>query len=100
MREVRFHGQERVIVEMTRDMMTCSPRQARLAMLATPYGEYPSLLQAVEAAIYASGDAALVVSWEYATEWNRSDPSIAKIGSAIGMSDTQIDALFVRAMAM
>lgn len=83
-----------------RAAMVCSPRQARLAMLQTPYEGAPSLLTAVEAAIYGSGDPALQVSWEYATEWRRNDPAIAQIGAAVGLSDGDIDALFVRAVGL
>lgn len=88
------------ILAATRAQMVVTPRQARLAMIQTSYAEYPSLLTAVEGAIYASGDAALIVSWEYATEWQRNDPSITTISAALGLTDTDVDALFARAMAL
>jgi len=100
MRELRYDGGRAVIIELTRDKMVCTPRQARLAMMQTPYSEYPSLLTAVEGLVYSSGDPALAVSWEYATEWRRSDPAIIALGEALGLTDADIDALFVRAMAI
>ena len=87
------------VLAATRAQMSCTPRQARLAMMQTPYSEFPSLLTAVEGAIYA-GDDATRISWEYATQWRRDDPLINGIGTALGLTDTQIDALFVRAMAL
>ena len=88
------------ILAATRAQMVVTPRQARLAMIQTPFVEYPSLLTAVEAAIYASGDDALIVSWEYATEWRRNDPAIDMIGAALGLTDTNLDALFAKAMSL
>ena len=97
MRELVWVKGKKIIISRE---LTCTPRQARLAMMDTPFGEYPSLLTAVEAAIYASGDDALIVSWEYATEWRRNDPAINAIGAALGLTDTDIDALFTRALAI
>jgi hypothetical protein len=69
-------------------------------MMQTPHEGLPSLLTAVEAAIYGSNNAALMVSWEYAVEWRRDDPQITGLGAALGLTDDDIDALFVRAMAL
>ena len=99
MREVLYINGRRTITELTRAQMVCTPRQARLAMMATPHNG-GTLLDAVGAAIAGSGDAALSIAWEYATEWQRLDPAISALGAALGLTDTQIDDLFVRAMAI
>lgn len=82
-----------------RSEMVCSPRQARMAMMQTAHGDL-TLLQAVEAAIYGSGDASLIIAWDFATEWVRDDPKISQIGQALGLSSEELDALFVKAMAL
>ena len=76
-----------------------TPRQARLAMAATPHGA-GTLLQAVQSAITATNDAAMQIAWDYATEWTRDAPEIATLGAALGLTGTQIDALFARAKTL
>lgn len=76
-----------------------TPRQARLAMAATPHGQ-GTLLQAVQSAIVASDNPGLQIAWEYAVEWKRDAPEIAQIGAALGLTAAQIDTLFVRAKAV
>lgn len=68
-------------------------RQARLALLSV------NLLDDVEAAVAAAGRAAQI-EWEYATEVQRTHPLIAAVQQAQGLSDAQIDALFVAAAGM
>ncbi|MGE0022748.1 MAG: hypothetical protein AB7S70_03850 [Hyphomicrobium sp.] len=69
-----------------------TPYQARRALNAA------GLRDAAEAAIAAAGydvrDA-----WEYALTIERSSPFVAALAPALGLSDTQIDALFVAAAA-
>lgn len=64
-----------------------SPRQARLALLAA------GLLDQVEAAVNAAGGATKV-SWDYATQINRTDPLIMTIGASLSLTQDQIDTLF------
>ncbi|MEH2525874.1 MULTISPECIES: hypothetical protein [unclassified Bradyrhizobium] len=64
-----------------------SPKQARLALLAA------GLLDQVEAAVAAEGRATQI-TWEYATEVNRTDPLIATLGQSLGLTDEAIDQLF------
>jgi hypothetical protein len=66
---------------------TVSPRQARLALLAA------GLLDQVEASVSAAGGATKI-TWDYATEINRTDPLIISIGAALKLTDDQIDVLF------
>lgn len=68
-------------------------RQARLALLAV------ELLDDVEAAVAAAGRSAQI-EWEYATDVQRSHPLIAAVQAAKGLSDADVDALFMAASEM
>lgn len=70
-----------------------SMRQARLALLAA------GLLDDITAAITAFGQAA-AIEWEYATEVRRDSPLIAVVQANAGLSDRQVDDLFVAASAL
>lgn len=72
---------------------TVTPRQARLALFAA------GLLDVVEAAVNRAGGETQI-TWEYATEINRTDPLIATLADALGLKSDQIDALFVTAAAL
>jgi hypothetical protein len=63
--------------------------QARLALLAA------GLLETAEAAI-ASGPAALKI-WYEAPTFSRADPNIALVATALGLTDADVDALFIEA---
>lgn len=65
-------------------------RQARLALLAV------GLLDDVEAAVAAAGRAAQI-EWEYATDVQRTHPLIAAVQAAQGMSNADVDQLFIAA---
>lgn len=54
-------------------------------------------LDTATAAITASGNVALQLAWEYATDISRASASVAAIGAVLNMSSTEIDALFVAA---
>jgi hypothetical protein len=64
-----------------------TPRQARLALLGS------GLLDQVEAAI-ATGSRADKITWEFAAEVRRDYAMISNLGSALGLTDAQIDDLF------
>ncbi len=68
-------------------------RQARLALLAA------GLLDSVETAITAAGVAAKI-EWDYATEVQRSSGLVPAMATALGMTEAQIDALFVAASTL
>lgn len=68
-------------------------RQARLALLAA------DLLDDIDAAVAASGRAAQI-EWEYATEVRRDHPLIAAMQAAKGLSDADVDQLFLTASEM
>lgn len=74
-----------------------TPRQARLALLAA------GKLAAVEAALAAmpgvTGEAARI-DWEFALEIRRDDPLITAVGHVLGLSDEDIDTLFIQASTL
>jgi hypothetical protein len=68
-------------------------RQARLALLAA------NLLDTVDAAITQAGGAAKI-EWEYAATVERGSTLVAGMTAALGMTEVQIDGLFVAAGAL
>lgn len=68
-------------------------RQARLALLAA------GLLDDVEGAISTAGPAAKI-EWEYAQEVQRSSGLVPAMATAMGMTDLQLDNLFVMASTL
>ena len=68
-------------------------RQARLALLGA------GLLDTVETAIMAAGPAAKI-EWEYAQEVQRASGLVPAMAIALGMTEAQIDALFVTAATL
>jgi hypothetical protein len=73
-----------------------SMRQARLALLDI------GLLNQVDAAISSLPSPQkeeAQIEWEYATEIWRDSPTMIMLGSALGLSEVQIDALFMAASA-
>ena len=67
-----------------------SPYQARQAL------NVAGLLDAVEAAV-AAADRSVQIAWEYATTIERGSPFISAMKSAIGLTDQQLDDLFIAA---
>lgn len=84
-----FHRPEPVVVVPE----VVSMRQARLALLAA------SLLDDVEAAIAAAPQAARI-EWEYATEVHRDYGLVLTLAPALGLTDQQLDDLFVTAASL
>ena len=68
-------------------------RQAKLALLAA------GLLDDVDAAI-AAADRATQIEWEYATEVHRSWPTLTAVQAVAGLTDEQVDGLFITAAAL
>ena len=74
-----------------------SMRQARLALLGA------GKLAAVDAAIDTMPEpqkSAARIEWEYAAEVRRDNAFVAGLAPALGMTDAQVDALFVAAAAL
>lgn len=77
--------------------MTCTQRQARMALLGA------GLLSGVPAVIEAipiEQRAVAQIEWEYASEIRRDSAFVAAAGAALGVSDAELDALFVYAMTL
>jgi hypothetical protein len=70
-----------------------SMRQARLALLQN------GLLDDVNTAI-AVGTEADKITWEYATEVLRTDALVTNMATDLGLTDTQLDALFTLASTL
>lgn len=68
-------------------------RQAKLVLLAA------GLLDDVDAAVSAA-DRATQIEWEYATEVQRDWPALKVMADAMGMTDAQLDALFIQGAAL
>lgn len=72
-------------------------RQARLALLGA------GKLAEVDAAIAALSEptrTAAQIEWEYSNEVQRHNGIVSQLGPALGLTDAQIDALFVAAAAL
>lgn len=67
---------------------TLTIRQAKLVLLAA------GLLDDVDAAV-AGADRATQIEWEFSTEVRRDWPTLVAMATALGMSDSQLDDLFV-----
>ena len=68
-------------------------RQAKLALLQV------GLLDDVDAAV-AQADRSTQIEWEYATEVKRVWPTLLNLQTALGLTDSQIDDLFVLAISL
>lgn len=68
-------------------------RQAKLALLAA------GLLDDVDAAV-AAADRATQIEWEYATEVRRDWPTLTAVQAVAGLTDEQVDGLFITAAAL
>lgn len=68
-------------------------RQAKLALLQA------SLLDDVDLAV-SQADRATQIEWEYATEVNRTWPTLGVLQVALGLTDSQIDDLFILASTL
>jgi hypothetical protein len=72
-------------------------RQARLALLGA------GKLAAVESAIAALPEpakTAALIEWEYSNEVQRHNGFVSQLAPALGMTEAQLDALFVQAASL
>jgi hypothetical protein len=81
------------VLAASRAAMHCTPRQARLALAAE------GLLDDVTDWV-ATQDQATQLTWEYATVIQRTDPIIAVAGTALSLSDADLDDIFTAAAAL
>jgi len=76
-----------------RSNMTCTPRQARLALASA------GLYEAVQTSVAAVSDQARI-EWEYATMIERTNPIIIGMQMELGISDEALDGLFALAVTL
>ena len=77
--------------------MIVSPRQARLALNAA------GLLTSVETAINNMNDPEKTIvslEWEYATRIERTSSWVISMGTALGLTETELDQLFITAAGL
>lgn len=72
-------------------------RQARLALLGA--GLLPSVTAAIDALSEPTRTAARI-EWEYSTTVQRHRGLVQQLGTALGMTNEQLDALFIAAAAI
>jgi hypothetical protein len=72
-------------------------RQARLALMGA--GMLDSVNGAIAAMTGAQGDAARI-EWEFSSEVRRHQPLVLALAPALGLTDVQLDELFVAAAAL
>lgn len=72
-----------------------SPRQIRMAMSMTPYGE-GTLRDTIEATIAAASQE-MQDWWNYSTSFERSHEHVNNVAAALGVSSEQVDALWILA---
>lgn len=72
-------------------------RQARLALLAA--GKL-ALVEAAIASLSEPDKTAAQIEWEYSNEVQRSNGLVASLGPALGMTEAELDALFVQAASL
>jgi hypothetical protein len=81
------------VLACARAAMHCTPRQARLALAAADLlGDTTTWV--------ATQDEATQITWEFATVIQRTDPIIIAAGTALSLSDTDLDDLFTAAVAL
>lgn len=68
-------------------------RQAKLALLSA------GLLDDVDDAI-TQADRATQIEWEYTTEVHRNWPTLRSVQGAVGLTDEQVDELFIKAASL
>jgi hypothetical protein len=68
--------------------LVATRRQVKLALLQI------GLLDTVEAAVAASGDRHMQISYADALEFDRNDPFVVSLGQALGKTDEEMDAVW------
>jgi hypothetical protein len=82
-----------VVAPIAQIPQTVTMRQARLALNAA------GLLSAVQSAINAGSEEAKI-TWEYSSEVQRNNGLVPTMAASLGMTETQIDNLFIAAAAL
>lgn len=87
------------IEEQRAGMRALTPRQLRLTLVRNGYS-LSSIATAIDALPDGPAKEEAQIDWEYATKFNRLDPTLLTIASALNLADTQVDALWEQALAI
>lgn len=87
--DVELYNSNIAYIRKTSIPQTISPRQTRLALLQA------TLLDEVE--LMLANDKAMQIWWEYSLDIERNHEHIISMGSALGLTETQLDDLFILA---
>lgn len=74
-----------------------TPRQGRIIL--AQYGMLPQV-DAYFAALAGDGAEVARIEWEYAQEWRRDWPLLLAMAAQRGLTDTQVDQMFIEASAL
>lgn len=89
-----FDDLDTAMVALAKPQGVVTIRQGRLALLQT------GLLDDIETAVAASGNRALQIEWEFATEFRRDWPALISMQRALGLTDEAVDDLFRLAVTL
>lgn len=92
-----LYAQELVARRWKKIPRTVTVRQAKLALLEQ--GLYEGV-SAYIASVEGEEGLKLKINWDHASVFDREDPLVLMIGSVLGWSDEQLDALFVKAAGL
>ena len=82
--------------ELRERMPILTARQLRLGLVAD--GRFPAQVDAAIDAMPEGADKeAARIEWEYAASFRRNYPLVATVGTALGLSDSQIDIMWLAA---
>ncbi|PDT47438.1 hypothetical protein CO661_11885 [Sinorhizobium fredii] len=85
------------IEQIREGMASLTARQFRLGLISA--GLTPAQVTATIEAMPAGPDKeTALIEWEYATTFKRTHPLIASVGSALGLTDEQIDTMWMAAV--
>jgi uncharacterized protein YlzI (FlbEa/FlbD family) len=75
-----------------------TPRQIRIALIAS--GISLDTIENAIAALPEPNKSIAKVTWEYSVEFQRNNPLIASMGPVLGLTESQIDQLFIFAATL
>lgn len=91
-----------VVMLESNPLNTVTMRQARLALYQTPSptNTGKTLLDDVNAAVTTATDQSIPIWWEYAPTVRIDDPLVYELGTGLGLTQAQVEALFTAAAAL
>lgn len=83
--------------EVRANMPTLTARQFRIGLIRGGF-TLAQVTSAIEAMPEGATKEEAKIEWEYATTFDRTHPLIAMVGASLGLTDEQIDAMWVAAV--